>query len=384
VTDGDATRVVHAGLGAARQGEPFLAGPTLASAFHLAGDPEGVPYTYHRYGNPTWTAYEQALGGLEDAEVVVFPSGMAAVSAVVLDTLAPGDLLIAPADGYPGIRALAREDLEPHGVHVVMVPSDTAAYEAAIRDAAHTSAPAPRAADPGRTIVWVETPSNPALDVVDIAAVAEAARAAGARLAVDNTLATPLGQSPLDLGADLAVYSASKSLTGHSDLLMGSVATRDAQCAQALRGWRTRTGAIAGPVEAWLAHRSLATLEVRLTRQCANALALAQHLAGVAGVSDVRHPGLPGDPAHELAARQMRHFGCLVAFCLPDAARAQRFLGECRLIIEATSFGGVHTTAERRGRWNADDVPEGFIRLSAGLEDPADLIADIGRALDAG
>jgi cystathionine gamma-lyase len=374
MSEGDGTRVVHAGLGAARQGEPFLAGPTLASAFHLAGDPEGVPYTYHRYGNPTWTAYEQALGGLEDAEAVVFPSGMAAISAVVLDTLRPGDLLVAPVDGYPGIRALAREDLEPRGVSVVMVASDTAAYEAAVRDAQA----------PGRAMVWVETPSNPALDVVDIAAVARVASASGSTLAVDNTLATPLGQSPLDLGADLAVYSASKSITGHSDLLMGSVATRDPDRAAALRAWRSRTGAIAGPLEVWLAHRSLSTLEVRLTRQCANALALAEHLDGAGAVTGVRYPGLPGDPAHELAAAQMSHFGCLVALCLPDADRAERFLADCRLITEATSFGGVHTTAERRGRWGSDDVPQGFIRLSVGIEDSADLIADVVRALGLG
>ena len=183
------------------------------------------------------------------------------------------------------------------------------------------------AACPGATLVWIETPSNPALDVCDIAAVAGAAHAAGARLVVDNTLATPLGQRPLDLGADAAMYSATKALSGHSDLVLGAVSVRDPDWAAALRAYRWQGGAIAGPFEAWLLHRSLATLALRLERQSANSLALARFLRERPDVSDVRHPGLEDHPQHALAAKQMRLAGPLVGFTLDGAERAQRFLG---------------------------------------------------------
>ena len=163
---------------------------------------------------------------------------------------------------------------------------------------------------------------------------------------------------------------------------MGVVATRDRARADEIRGWRTRTGAIVGPFEAWLAHRSLATLDVRLAREEANARALADFLAGRSEVSGVRYPGRPSDPAHAVAATQMTRFGTVIGFALPDADRAQRFLSHCWLVIESTSFGGVHTTAERRARWG-DPVAPGFIRLSAGVEDTEDLLEDIGAALDA-
>jgi cystathionine gamma-lyase len=236
---------------------------------------------------------------------------------------------------------------------------------------------------PGAGLVWVETPSNPGLDVVDIAAIAEAAHGAGALLVVDNTLATPLGQSPLGLGADLVVASGSKHLSGHSDLVLGYVVAKDSAHVERLHDWRTLTGAIPGPFEAWLAHRSLATLDVRLARQCANAAAIAELLAGRPDVSLVRYPGLAADPSHALARRQMRVFGSVVSFALPDARRVQRFFDRAELLIEATSFGGLHTTAERRARWGTDDVAEGFIRLSAGIEDAEDLRADLTSALDA-
>src|SRR5439155_126178 len=256
----DATRVVHAGLPAPAQGEPFLPGPTFAAPFHLTGDPSSSPFGYQRDGNPTWQRYEAALGALEGAEAVLFASGMAAVSAVVL-ALGPGDVLVAPADGYPGIRALGREHLAPRGVEVRLVPTDEAEVRAALG---------------GATLVWLETPSNPGLDVAPIA----------------------------------------------------SLAARD-------------------------------------------------------DVSGVRHPGRPGDPAHATAAAQMTRFGSVVGFALPDADRAQAFLAHSELVTEATSFGGLHTTAERRARWGTDAVAEGFIRLSAGIEAKTDLLADVTRALDA-
>ncbi len=249
-----------------------------------------------------------------------------------------------------------------------LVPTDSRAIEQAVS---------------GAGIVWVETPSNPRLDVVDIAAVARAAHAAGALLVVDNTLATPLAQTPLTLGADLVVASGSKHLSGHSDLILGYAVARKGALTRALRDWRTATGSIPGPFEAWLAHRSIATLALRLARQCENASALAEMLCGRPEIALVRYPGLEGDPSHAVARRQMRAFGSVLGFVLPDRERAERFLQLTELVVGATSFGGLHSSAERRARWGTDDVPEGWIRLSAGIEDTADLLADVERALDA-
>jgi cystathionine gamma-lyase len=215
-----------------------------------------------------------------------------------------------------------------------------------------------------------------------VAALAAAAHAAGAVVAVDNTTATPLGQRPLDLGADLVVASGTKALTGHSDLLVGYLASRDAGLLERAAGWRKATGAIAGPFEAWLAHRSLATLDLRLGRQAANAAAVTGALAGRADVRRLRWPGRPEDPSYEVASRQMRRMPGVVSFDLGDAARVGRFLAASRLVLAATSFGGLHTTADRRAQWG-DDTSPGFVRLSCGVEDAADLVADLTAALDA-
>jgi cystathionine gamma-lyase len=232
-------------------------------------------------------------------------------------------------------------------------------------------------------MVWLETPTNPGLEVCDLRALIDRAHAAGALVGVDNTFATPLGQRPLDLGADIVMASASKALTGHADLILGYLAARDTGLADEFRAWRTETGAVPGPFEAWLAHRSLATLGVRFEAACATAQALAERLAARDDIERVRYPGLPSDPSHKIASRQMHRFGFIVCFTLEDADRAERFLSECRLLKDATSFGGVVTTAERRARWGGDDVPEGFIRLSVGCEATEDVIADVERALDA-
>jgi cystathionine gamma-lyase len=357
---GPSTRAVHAGVPPAEQGAPLTPGPVLAAPFHLRGEIDAAPYGYGRDGNPTWTAVEAALGALEDAESVLFSSGMAATSVLLESALRAGDVLVVTRDGYPGVRGIAAGRLEPRGVEVRFVPTATDAIVAACD---------------GATLVWVETPSNPALNVCDIAAVAAAAHAAGARLVVDNTLATPLGQRPLDLGADASVCSATKALSGHSDLILGAVGVRDPEWAAGLREHRRLGGAIAGPFEAWLLHRSLPTLGLRLERQSANAFALAQFLRGRPDVSDVRHP------SGAVAERQMLRRGPLVGFTLESAERAQRFLAALQLVAEATSFGGVHSTAERRARWGTDDVAPGFIRFSAGCEDVEDLLADVEQAL---
>lgn len=367
---GDGTRAVRAGLPEPVKHEPTLPGPVFAAHYHLPGDPKG-PYTYGRDENPTWTLLERAIGELEapgqdDAETLVFSSGMAAISAVLFSQLRAGDAAVLPNDGYQALP-LVREQLEAYGIEVRTAP---------------TAGDAQLDVLDGAKLLWIETPSNPGLDVCDIRRLTEAAHARGCVVAVDNTLATPLGQRPLELGADFAVASGTKQLTGHGDLLLGYVVSGDAGLMTAVRRWRKIAGAIPGPMEAWLAHRSLATLHLRADRQSANALAVAEALKGRPEVSGLRHPGLPDDPAHKVASQQMRRYGCVVSFSLPTRARADRFLDALCLVDDATSFGGVRSTAERRGRWGGDAVAEGFIRFSAGVEDSDDLVADVLRALD--
>jgi cystathionine gamma-lyase len=362
---GDSTRVVHAGLPEAEQGEPFLPGPVFAAPFHMSGDPAEAPYSYSRYGNPTWQRYEDAVGGLEEAEAVLFASGMAAAASLLLNRTSPGDVIAMDHGCYLGVRRLATAHLEPRGVEVRLAPPAELA-----------------AAADGAAMLWLETPSNPKLEVYDIAELAGTEQAAEALTVVDNTTAGPLLQRPLDLGADVTLTSATKQMAGHADLQLGYVCTRDAALAQSLRDWRRDAGALAGPFEAWLAHRSLPTLALRVERGSENALALARLLAARDDVRAVAYPGLPSDPGHEVARRQMRGYGMTVSFDLGSEERAEGFLAGARLVIDATSFGSVHTTAERRARWGGDDVPPGFIRLSAGCEDTADLLADVERALD--
>ena len=363
----DATRVVRAGLPPATQGEPFLPGPTFAGAYHAAGDPAQSPHTYGRFNNPTWTRFEDALTELEGGPAVVFASGMAATATLFGVLLRPGDVFALPADSYYTTRLIADGYFAQMGVQVRLAPTAQNAQLQSLD---------------GAKLLWLETPSNPNLDVCDIAALAAAAHARGALVVVDNTTPTALGQQPLELGADFVVASDTKALTGHADLILGHVAARDASWAERLRAWRTQMGAVPGPMEVWLAHRSLATLDVRLERQCQTALRVAEYLAERADVASVRYPGLPSDPAYAIAKRQMRRFGPVISFTLADQAAAERFLKECKLVYEATSFGGVHTTAERRARWGGDAIPEGFIRLSAGVEDSEDILADLAQALD--
>ncbi|MER5377215.1 cystathionine gamma-lyase [Streptomyces sp. NPDC002553] len=367
---GEGTRAVRAGLPDPVKYEPTLPGPVFAAHFHLPGEPTG-PYTYGRDENPTWTHLERAIGELEapgqdDVETLTFASGMAAVSAALFSQLRTGDTVVLPNDGYQALP-LVRAQLEAYGIVVRTAPTGGDA-QLDVLD--------------GAKLLWIESPSNPGLDVCDIRRLVEAAHTRGALVAVDNTLATPLGQRPLELGADFSVASGTKQLTGHGDVLLGYVTGRAGEPMSAVRRWRKIVGAIPGPMEAWLAHRSIATLQMRVDRQTAGALAVAEALRSRSEVSGLRYPGLPGDPSHEIASRQMRRFGCVVSFTLPTRARAERFLDALRLVDDATSFGGVRSTAERRGRWGGDAVPEGFIRLSVGAEDPEDLVADVLRALD--
>lgn len=362
----DATRVLRAGIPPAQQGAPFLAGPTFAAPYHLIGEPSTSQYQYGRHHNPTWAAYEQALGELEGGPAVLFSSGMAAVAATLAVVLESGDAVVMPSDGYYTARSLAGSFSQRLGVEVRLAPTANDAQASLV---------------PGARLLWLESPSNPGLDVCDIRKMAQAAHEVGALVVVDNTTPTVLGQRPLELGADFSLASDTKAMTGHSDLILGHVAAKDADWAEKLSAWRSQNGSIPGPMEVWLAHRSLATLDVRLERQCNNALTIARFLSSRPEVLIVRYPGLASDPAHDVAVRQMCRFGMVVSFCLQDRQKAECFLRSCKLVWEATSFGGVHTTAERRGRWGGDDVPEGFIRLSVGCEDAQDLIDDLSQAL---
>jgi cystathionine gamma-lyase len=362
---GDGTRCVHGGYEAGAPGAPTHPGPVLSSTFHLGLPEDPTPADFYgRSDNPTWRALEAAIGELDGGECVVFASGMAAVAAVLRLTGRDGALVL-PSDGYYLARSLAQGELAPLGVEVRETP---------------TAVPLP--ALDGAALVLVETPSNPGLDVTDIAGAAAASQAAGALLAVDNTTATPLGQRPLELGADLVIASDTKGLAGHGDVVLGHVSARDPDLAARLREARSRGGAVPGPMEAWLAHRGLATLDLRLDRQARNAAALVPVLRVHAAVSDVRWPGDPDDPAHAVAARQMRRWNGVLRFTLASEAAVGEFLAASRLVGSATSFGGLRSTVDRRQRWG-DDVAPGLLRFSAGCEDESDLVADVRAALDA-
>jgi len=361
------TEIVHAGFRPRSEPGPFLQGPQFSSTYTSPGEPDEHALTYGRFHNPTWTAWEEALRTLEGGDAVVFSSGMAAVDAVLGTTLRPGDVLVLAADCYYTIRRLVAGWFERLGIEVRLVPTRGNAQLQALD---------------GAKLVWVETPTNPQLDICDIAAMVDAAHARGITVSVANTTATPFLQQPLALGADFVVASDAKAITGHSDLILGHVATRDQEKLNALRTWRTQHGAIAGPMEVWLAHRSLPTLPLRVERQSESAMCLAQRLAGRGDLAAVHYPGLTSHPGHEVARRQMRAFGTIVSFDLETRSRAETFLRSLALVREATSFGGVHSMAERRARWAGDAISEGFIRFSVGCEAPDDILADVTQALD--
>ncbi|MBL8831877.1 MAG: cystathionine gamma-lyase, partial [Rhodospirillales bacterium] len=348
-SDDRIARLLHARAGIS-PGEPLGPPIVMASAFHLPGNPADAPFQYGRFHNPSWDAAEHALAILEDAPVVAFPSGMAAIAAVLYSHLRAGDRILLPSDGYYTTRALAEKFLGPLGVSF-----DTRATADFLSGGFD-----------GYRLVWIETPSNPGLDVCDIAAVSAAAHAAGATVVVDNTTLTPLGQRPLDLGADLVVAADTKAPSGHGDVLFGHVASRDKALLDAVRDWRKLAGAIPGPFEAWLVHRGLETLELRFARMCDNAVEIARRLAVHPGTVSVRHPGLGNDPSHAIARKQMAKFGSLVGVTFASEALAEKFIA-CRFVRPATSFGSVHTSAERRARWG-DAVAPGYVRLSVGCE----------------
>ena len=357
-------RALHHASKSIDMGHAFSPPIVNTSVYRLASEPSG-PYQYARWANPTWTALEEALAILEDAETVTFPSGMAAIASVLYSTLKSGDRVLLPSDGYYTVRVFAEKYLLPMGVVV---------------DSCATTEVAAHALDDYK-LVWIETPSNPGLDLADIAVVARNAKAAGALVAVDNTTMTPLGQRPLELGADVVVSADTKALNGHSDVLFGHVSSRNASLISAVRDWRKVAGAVPGPHEAWLVHRGLETLEVRYSRMRFNALVLAELFERHPKVVTVRYPGLASHPAHRVAQAQMTGGGSLIALTLADQGVAERFIQRCALMRESTSFGSVHTCAERRARWG-DVVPDGFVRVSVGCEPSEVLVNEVERALD--
>lgn len=344
-----ATVAVHSGRPAHEPDNPLNPPITMASTFVAGGDLE-----YGRHHNPTWTALERALGDLEGGECLTFASGMAAVTCV-LDLVGLGAKIVLPRHAYNG-TVLAVADLESRGrvVSELVDITDTAAVVAACEGAA---------------LVWLESPTNPALEVADIAAITAAAHEAGAYVVVDNTFATPLLQQPLEHDVDLVVHSATKYLAGHSDVLMGAVVTRDTELLAVLKGRRDLIGAVPGAFEAWLTLRGLRTLHLRVERAQANAAELVRRLEQHPAVSEVRYPG----------------FGAIVAIVLPGGALAGDLLTrDTTLWVHATSLGGVESTFERRRRWKAEPatIPDGLVRLSVGIEDVEDLWQDLAGALD--
>jgi cystathionine beta-lyase/cystathionine gamma-synthase len=363
--------LVHAGT-ERRAGAP-LAPPLLATSTYVSQGEPDPERGYGRMTNPGWAAVEAALAAIEgpDAQAVTFASGQGASMALMLALAAGRSRIVFPHDGYYNTRALA-DKLRPHGALAVAVDQ----LDLDVVEVALSSSPA----RPGPAVLWAETPTNPLLRVADLAALGSLAAAAGAPFVVDNTVATGLLQRPLEFGAVASVYSLTKSVSGHSDVLGGAVVTADAELAEAVRGWRTAGGAIPGPFESWLVLRGMKTLPLRIARQSENALAIAEFLAAHPRVTAVHYPGLAPSA---VARRQMpAGFGPLLSFELAGtAAQADAVVAAARLVVPATSFGGVESTWERRARWAAETAPETLIRLSAGIEPAADLIADIGAAL---
>ena len=369
----ETTRLLRATLTAPQQGTPLHSGPVFAAPFHAIGDASDSPYTYARYHNPTWTELESALSVLEhdgsfEAQTFVFPSGMAAIASVFGTVLRPGDVAVLPSNAYYATRGLMESFLVPMGIDVRLAPTAGDAQMSLLE---------------GAKLLWLETPNNPQMEIADIARLSSVAHRAGTLVAVDNSTPTALSQKPLVLGADFSVTSGAKMLNGHSDVLYGQVSVKDAALAQSLHSWRRLTGSVLGPMEAWLALRSLATLPLRLECASSNAMQVAKFLATRSDVTNVLYPGLTTHRDHLLAARQMKYFGPVVSFTLPTVETANAFLQRASLITEATSFGSVITTGERRLRWAGDTVSEGFVRLSIGCEAVEDLIEDIGQSLDA-
>ena len=367
------TLAVHAGASPDPVTGAVMPAIQLSTTFQRSPDgsfPSG--YEYIRDANPNRHALEAAMTSLEGgASAVAFASGMAATMAV-LQTLAPGDHVVAPIDAYFGTSRLLREHSSPWGLEVSFADmTDLSAVKAALR--------------PTTRLIWTETPSNPTIAVTDLKAVAAIAKSAGALTACDNTWATPFLQRPLDLGVDLAMHSTTKYLSGHCDVMGGVVVTREAgPIAERLRSVQVHGGAVPSPFDSWLVLRGIRTLPWRMRAHCSNAASVAAFLAEHPRVERVHYPGLRSDPGYRLASTQMAAAGGMLSFVVPGG-RAQAFAvaAGLRLFTRATSLGGPESLVEHRASVEGPGTraPEGLLRLSIGLEHPEDLIADLSQAL---
>ncbi|MDR2372767.1 MAG: PLP-dependent aspartate aminotransferase family protein [Bifidobacteriaceae bacterium] len=374
------TTVVAAGRPDWNQGEPVNPPVLFSSTFISRGVPSEAEPAYARYDNPSNHPAEQVIGLAEAGpnDAVLFASGMAAIDAAFA-LIPPGGRLVMPAHAYNGTLGLARQLAAQGRVRLSTVPIDQADAVVAALAGGEGCAPA--------ALLWIETPTNPLLEIADGPALVEAAHQVGAIVAVDNTLATPLGQRPLEWGADIVVHSASKCLGGHSDLIMGAVVAVSAEHDTSLRDFRRIHGATPSAFDGFLLLRGLRTLALRTERSNASAATLARRLETHPAVEKVIHPSLASHPGHAIAKAQMSGFGGVVSIELAGgAAAADAVAAQTRSWAPATSLGGVESMLERRRRWPGEftDVPESLIRLSVGVENVDDLWADLSQALDRG
>ncbi|MBQ0925708.1 cystathionine gamma-synthase [Saccharopolyspora endophytica] len=378
MSDGFATRAIHAG----QEADPTTGSvivPIHATSTYAQDGVGGMRsgYEYSRTGNPTRTALERCLAELENGRHArAYASGMAATDAVLRSVLRPGDHLVIPDDAYGGTFRLIDKVLSGWGISYTPAPvSDVDAVRAAIQD--------------NTKLVWLETPTNPLLNIGDIAALAQVSADAGVKLVVDNTFASPFLQQPLELGATAVVHSTTKYLGGHSDVVGGAVVTSDDELAEQLAFLQNGAGAVPGPFDAFLTMRGLKTLAVRMERHSVNAERIVAALSGHPKVAKVLYPGLPEHPGHEVAAKQMKHFGGMVSFLHADGEQAA--LDVCsrtRLFTLAESLGGVESLIEHPGRMTHAStagsmlqVPSDLVRLSVGIEEADDLVEDLLAAL---
>jgi cystathionine beta-lyase/cystathionine gamma-synthase len=333
-------------------------------------------YDYSRSGNPTRTALETCLASLESAyHGLAFSSGLGATT-TIMHLVSPGERVVCVNDVYGGVYRMFSQVYEPKG------------YDFTFLSAEEITAGLAEHLDDKTRIVWLESPTNPLLNVIDIAAAAEAAHAVGALVVVDNTFATPYLQRPLELGADIVVHSTTKYLGGHSDVIGGFAATNDPTVAERLRFLQKSLGAVPGPFDAWLVLRGVKTLAVRMRQHCENARQIAAFLTEHEAVERVYYPGLPDHPGHEIAARQMTDFGGMISFLAASEEAAIRLVGETKVWKLAESLGGVESLIEQPAQMTHAStanapfaVPPSLVRLSAGIESADDLVADLEHAL---
>lgn len=358
------TIAITFGRPAAAPDAPLNAPLSLNATLHAGG-----LVGYGRHGNETWSALESAIAALEAGPTLIFSSGLAAISAV-FSLLPIGSVVTASNQGYSGVMALLQH-LESSGKMEVRYVNVSKTDEVV-------------AALPGTALLWLESPTNPSLEIADLPHLIQTAKLMGVGVAVDNTFATPLLQQPLTMGADIVAHSVTKYLAGHSDVIMGSLSTNDSVLFSRLETARKLGGAVAGPFEAWLALRGLRTFPIRFEKAQFNAGELAMRLQNHPKVEKVNYPGLITDPHHERAKSFMKGFGAILSFTIKgDAESAERVCESSKVIMHATSLGGVESLWERRRRWASESssVPESLIRLSVGCENIEDLWADIQLSL---